>query len=203
MTLGQFTIFFSILLILVQLIILRRNFKIEHLLQIPISILFGYFIDLTMIMLGFVNPEAYIFKIIYLLIGCVILGFGVYIEVLANVAMLPGESFVRAVSSTWHTEFGSTKVAFDVSLTVIAGLLSLIFAHRLDGVREGTIIAALLVGFIARLFGRALAFAEPLLFPQSAAKKSDEGTDSDAVASDSSIVIGRQYGSGGHSGYFS
>ena len=200
MTLGQFTIFFSILLILIQLIILRRNFKIEHLLQIPISILFGYFIDLTMIMLGFVNPEAYIFKIIYLLIGCVILGFGVYIEVLANVAMLPGESFVRAVSSTWHTEFGSTKVAFDVSLTVIAGLLSLIFAHRLDGVREGTIIAALLVGFIARLFGRALAFAEPLLFPQSAAKKSDEGTDSDAVASDSSIVIviGRQYGSGGH-----
>ena len=123
-----------------------------------------------MIMLGFVDPEAYIFKIIYLLIGCVILGFGVYIEVLANVAMLPGESFVRAVSSTWHTEFGSTKVAFDVSLTVIAGLLSLFFAHRLDGVREGTIIAALLVGFIARLFGRALAFAEPLLFPQSAAK---------------------------------
>ena len=100
MTLGQFTIFFSILLILIQLIILRRNFKAEHLLQIPISILFGYFIDLTMVMLGFVNPEAYIFKIIYLLIGCVILGFGVYIEVLANVAMLPGESFVRAVSST-------------------------------------------------------------------------------------------------------
>lgn len=200
MTLGQFTIFFSILLILIQLVILRRNFKAEHLLQIPISILFGYFIDLTMVMLGFVNPEAYIFKIIYLLIGCVILGFGVYIEVLANVAMLPGESFVRAVSSTWHTEFGSTKVAFDVSLTVIAGLLSLIFAHRLDGVREGTIMAALLVGFIARLFGRALAFAEPLLFPQSAAKKSDEETGSDAVASDSStvIVIGRQYGSGGH-----
>lgn len=198
MTLGQFTIFFSILLILIQLIILRRNFKAEHLLQIPISILFGYFIDLTMVMLGFVNPEAYIFKIIYLLIGCVILGFGVYIEVLANVAMLPGESFVRAVSSTWHTEFSSTKVAFDVSLTVIAGLLSLIFAHRLDGVREGTIIAALLVGFIARLFGRALAFAEPLLFPQSAAKKLDEGTGSDAVASDNSIVIviGRQYGSG-------
>lgn len=200
MTLGQFTIFFSILLILIQLIILRRNFKAEHLLQIPISILFGYFIDLTMIMLGFVDPEAYIFKIIYLLIGCVILGFGVYIEVLANVAMLPGESFVRAVSSTWHTEFGSTKVAFDVSLTVIAGLLSLFFAHRLDGVREGTIIAALLVGFIARLFGRALAFAEPLLFPQSAAKKSDKETDSDTVASDNStvIVIGRQYGSGGH-----
>lgn len=68
--------------------------------------------------------------------------------------MLPGEFFVRAVSSTWKTEFGTTKVAFDVSLTVIAAGLSFLFAHRLDGVREGTIIAALLVGFIARLFGR-------------------------------------------------
>ena len=163
-TLGQFTIAFSLLLILIQLIILRRNFKAEHLLQIPISILFGYFIDLTMVMLFFVDPQSYISSVIYLLVGCLILGFGVYTEVLANVAMLPGESFVRAVSSTWKTEFGTTKVAFDVSLTVIAAVLSLIFAHRLDGVREGTIIAALLVGFIARLFGRKLSFLDALLF---------------------------------------
>lgn len=158
-TLGEFTIAFSLLLILIQLIILRRNFKVEHLLQIPISILFGYFIDLTMLLLFFVNPKTYIASVIYLLIGCLILGFGVYTEVLANVAMLPGESFVRAVSSTWKTEFGSTKVAFDVSLTVIAAVFSFFFAHQLDGVREGTIIAALLVGFIARLFGRKINFA--------------------------------------------
>ncbi|HIZ40063.1 MAG TPA: YitT family protein [Candidatus Anaerobutyricum stercoris] len=165
MTLGQFTIIFSILLIIIQLFILRKNFKAEHLLQIPISILFGYFIDLTMVLLGFVHPEAYGLKIIYLLIGCVILGFGVYMEVLANVAMLPGESFVRAVSTTWNTNFGNTKVAFDVSLSVIAAALSFLFVHRLEGVREGTIIAALLVGFIARLFGRYLAFLKPILFP--------------------------------------
>lgn len=166
-TLGQFTIAFSLLLILLQFLILRRNFKAEHLLQIPISILFGYFIDLTMVMLFFVEPSNYLSCILYLLIGCLILGFGVYTEVLANVAMLPGESFVRAVSSTWKTEFGTTKVAFDVSLTVIAAGLSFLFAHRLDGVREGTIIAALLVGFIARLFGRKLSFLEEMLFGKS------------------------------------
>lgn len=199
-TLGQFTIAFSLLLILIQLIILRRNFKAEHLLQIPISILFGYFIDLTMVMLFFVDPQSYISSVIYLLVGCLILGFGVYTEVLANVAMLPGESFVRAVSSTWKTEFGTTKVAFDVSLTVIAAVLSLIFAHRLDGVREGTIIAALLVGFIARLFGRKLSFLDALLF------HSNEGQQPATVSAPDNtcssplpvIVIGRQYGSGGH-----
>ncbi len=196
LTLGNFTIIFSILLILLQLLILRRNFKLEHILQIPISIVFGYFIDLTMILLGFINPQFYIAKIIYLIIGCIILGFGVYLEVLANVAMLPGESFVRAVSTTWKTEFGITKVAFDVSMTVIAGILSLIFAHKLEGVREGTIIAALLVGFIARLFGRMLAFVKPLLFKEESIETQPK---TQLQNSPCVIVIGRQFGCGGHS----
>ena len=71
-TLGNFTIFFSIFLIVLQLIILRKNFKLEHILQIPVSIIFGYFIDFTMILLSRVNPEEYIMKIVYLLIGCLI-----------------------------------------------------------------------------------------------------------------------------------
>lgn len=201
LTLGNFTIIFSILLIILQLFILRKNFKLEHLLQIPISILFGYFIDLTMLLFSFVNPTAYIAKLIYLLIGCVILGFGVYREVLADVAMLPGESFVRAIVQTWHREFGSTKVCFDVSMAVIAAALSFILAHRLDGVREGTVIAALLVGFLARQFGRLLAFVKPMLFPEDY-KTSEEKVDQTTPASNNSdyvsvITIGRQYGSGG------
>ena len=166
-TLGNFTIFFSIFLIALQLIILRKNFKLEHILQIPVSIIFGYFIDLTMILFSWVNPEAYIMKIVYLLIGCLILGVGVYMEVLADVVMLPGESFVRAIVLTWKTNFGTTKICFDVSMSVIAAVLSFVFAGRLDGVREGTVIAALLVGFIARLIGKKLAFLKDMIFPES------------------------------------
>ena len=156
------------------LIILRKNFKLEHLLQIPVSVVFGYFIDVTMVLLSFVQPRYYFSSLLYLLAGCIILGFGVYIEVLADVAMLPGESFVRAVSFTWKTDFGITKIVFDISMTVIAGILSFIFAGRLDGIREGTVIAALLVGFIARLFGRILAFLPAVLFPETA-EKTDTG----------------------------
>ena len=156
-TLGNFTNFFSLLLIFLQLLILRKNFKLEHVLQIPISILFGYFIDWSMILLGFVNPSFYLMKIIYLLIGCLILGFGVYMEVLADVVMLPGESFVRAIVLTWRTNFGTTKICFDVSMAVIAAVLSFVFTGHLNGVREGTIIAALLVGFVARVLGKKLA----------------------------------------------
>ena len=199
-TLGNFTIFFSIFLIVLQLIILRKNFKLEHILQIPVSIIFGYFIDLTMILFSWVNPEAYIMKIVYLLIGCLILGVGVYMEVLADVVMLPGESFVRAIVLTWKTNFGTTKICFDVSMSVIAVVLSFVFAGRLAGVREGTVIAALLVGFIARLIGKKLAFLKDMIFPESvSAENENEAKEQTAGTYGKNVIaIGRQFGSGGH-----
>ena len=199
-TLGNFTIFFSIFLIVLQLIILRKNFKLEHILQIPVSIIFGYFIDLTMIFFSWVNPEAYIMKIVYLLIGCLILGVGVYMEVLADVVMLPGESFVRAIVLTWKTNFGTTKICFDVSMSVIAAVLSFIFAGSLAGVREGTVIAALLVGFIARLIGKKLAFLKDMIFPESvSAENENEAKEQTAGTYGKNVIaIGRQFGSGGH-----
>ena len=199
-TLGNFTIFFSIFLIALQLIILRKNFKLEHILQIPVSIIFGYFIDLTMILFSWVNPEAYIMKIVYLLMGCLILGVGVYMEVLADVVMLPGESFVRAIVLTWKTNFGTTKICFDVSMSVIAAVLSFVFAGRLAGVREGTVIAALLVGFIARLIGKKLVFLKDMIFPESvSAENENEAKEQTAGTSGKNVIaIGRQFGSGGH-----
>ena len=199
-TLGNFTIFFSIFLIVLQLIILRKNFKLEHILQIPVSIIFGYFIDLTMILFSWVNPEAYVMKIVYLLIGCLILGVGVYMEVLADGVMLPGESFVRAIVLTWKTNFGTTKICFDVSMAVIAAVLSFVFAGRLDGVREGTVIAALLVGFIARLIGKKLAFLKDMIFPETASVENESEANEQTAGTygKNVIAIGRQFGSGGH-----
>lgn len=202
-TLGNFTILFSILLILLQILTLRKNFKLENLLQIPVSVAFGYFIDLTMYLFFWIDPQYYPLKIIVLLAGCLVLGFGVYLEVITDVVMLPGESFVRAIVQTWNTNFGTTKIFFDSSMTIIAGVLSFLFFGKLNGVREGTIVAALLVGFIARLLGKNLAFLKDFLFPEEA--------ESSALAADTTskesnptlprrnvIVIGRQYGCGGH-----
>ena len=202
LTLGNFTILFSILLILLQLLILRKNFKPENILQIPVSIAFGYFIDLTMYLFFWVNPQNYAVKLLALLAGCIVLGFGVYMEVLADVVMLPGESFVRAIVQTWNTNFGTTKILFDSSMTVIAGVLSFLFFGKLNGVREGTIIAALLVGFIARLFGKHLEFLKPYLFPEDYKtndnSKTEEEKTGEEIQHKNAIVIGRQYGAGGH-----
>lgn len=167
LTLGEFTIAFSILLIVLQILILRKNFKLVDILQIPVSIIFGYFIDFCMMLLSFVNPQIYLWKLVYLFIGCIILGTGVYLEVLANVVMLPGEAFVRAVTVTWKKDFGITKIVFDVSMAVTAGVLAIVFFGKLQGVREGTVAAALLVGFTARTWGKLLSFLPQKIYRDS------------------------------------
>lgn len=162
-TVGMFTLVFNIFLIILQVILLRRNFQLQNLLQLPIIALFSFFIDLTMSLLGFMQPETYAMKVVSLIVGCLILGFGVFMEMAANVAMLPGEATVRAVSDVFSTDFGKTKIAFDSSMTVIAAILSFIMFKHLDGVREGTIVAAILVGFIARLFKKYISGIEKIL----------------------------------------
>ena len=162
-TVGMFTLVFNIFLVILQVILLRRNFQLQNLLQLPIIALFSFFIDLTMSLLGFIQPETYLLKVISLVIGCLILGFGVFMEMVANVAMLPGEATVRAVSDVFSTDFGKTKIAFDSSMTVIAAILSFIMFRHLDGVREGTIVAAILVVFIARIFKKYIGGIEKIL----------------------------------------
>lgn len=162
-TVGMFTLVFNIFLVILQVILLRRNFQLQNLLQLPIIALFSFFIDLTTSLLGFMQPETYAMKVVSLIVGCLILGFGVFMEMVANVAMLPGEATVRAVSDVFSTDFGKTKIAFDSSMTIIAAILSFIMFKHLDGVREGTIVAAILVGFIARLFKKYIGGIEKIL----------------------------------------
>lgn len=130
-TLGMFTLYMSIVLILIQMILLRKDFPRQYLLQIPVSFLFSWFIDMTMELLGFLSPAAYPAKVICLLLGCAILGFGVFMEMAAGVVMLPGECFVNAISRTFHTDFGRTKVAFDTSITVAAAIIGIVLYREL------------------------------------------------------------------------
>ena len=73
-TVGMFTLVFNIFLVILQVILLRRNFQLQNLLQLPIIALFSFFIDLTMSLLGFMQPETYAMKIVSLIVGCLILG---------------------------------------------------------------------------------------------------------------------------------
>lgn len=195
-TMGQFTFVLNMFLILGQIIFLRKNFQKIQLLQIPVSFLFSFFIDLTMSGFSFITPTIYIAKVIFLIIGCIILGFGISMEVIADVVMLSGEAFVKAISSTMKKEFGTTKIAFDATLTIGACIISLILFHKVTGVREGTIVAALIVGLIAKFFNKKLGFIENILRDRTII----DGTNAEEILQDRRIIITieREFGSGGH-----
>lgn len=155
LTLGSWLIIWNCMLILGQILILRKKFQWIQLIQIPLSFLFGWFTDLGMWIFSFLKPSNYVFQLLMVLVGTVVLSFGIALSVIANVVMNSGEAFVKAISDTIHKEFGNVKVVFDISCVLAAVILSLIFFDlRIVGTREGTVISALLTGFVVKFWNR-------------------------------------------------
>ncbi len=128
--------------------------------QLPVSIVFGLFVDLTMWILSGYHPQAYWMKLTSLALGCISMAAGVSLEVLADVAMVSGEYFVHVASDRFRLHFGTVKLMFDITLVLIAVGCSWILAGQVDGIREGTLLAALLTGPLVKLFLPRLRFVE-------------------------------------------
>ncbi|MDR3602060.1 MAG: cytidylate kinase family protein [Desulfosporosinus sp.] len=150
-TFGEFTFVINLLLVLAQIIILRKNFPKEQFLQVLVSAFFGFFIDFGMFICTFVNPTVYAVKIVVVLLGCIVLALGIYLEVRANVIVNPGEGLVKTIANKTGRRFGTVKIAFDCTLVIIAIIISLFAFGTLKGLREGTIISAILVGSIIKI----------------------------------------------------
>ncbi len=152
LTLGTCTFIINMLLIAGQFWLIRkrrtRRDQIEILLQIPFSFIFSAFIDINMALTAGVVPASYTHSILLLLAGCIVQALGVVLEIKPHVVMMSAEAFVRYASENTHREFGKFKVWFDVSLVTTAILLSLLLTQRIEGVREGSLIAALCTGYI-------------------------------------------------------
>ena len=161
LSLGTWLIIWNCTMILGQIMVLRKNFQWMQLLQLPLSFLFGWFTDLGVLIVSPIPLPNYPVKLIVVVIGIVILSFGIVLTLIANVIMNSGEAFVKAIADTIHTDFGNVKVAFDIFCVALAVVLSLIFFDlRIIGVREGTILSALFAGMIIKFFNRKL--KEPL-----------------------------------------
>lgn len=85
------------------------------------------------------------------------LAFGIVIELAPNV-VVPGEGVVRAIAKVSGVRVGTVKAVFDITLIIIAAVLSLIFFHGLRGVGIGTVISAVLVGPIINIVNRVFTF---------------------------------------------
>ena len=183
LSLGNFTIIYSLLLVFLQLVILGKQAdKVSLGLQVVISFVFGYFIDFGMMLLGDFSPEIYWERIVCVLIGCFGLAFGVYLQIVADFTMVPGDGFAYALSVRIKKKpYRVVRVCSDVSMIVIAAIIGYIGMGTTGGVREGTVICALLIGTIAGVYFSKLAWLTKRLFPDDPENATISGSGSDGA----------------------
>lgn len=202
LTMGQWTIILNLLFMLGELpFMTRQDLKTDRrifLLQIPVTLFFGTFIDCSMSALFWLEPHAYAAKIVSLLIGCFVLAVGIAFEVKVNVAMAAGEYFVRAISRRLRREFGYVKLGFDVTLVILACVLSLIFMSGIYGVREGTVTAALIVGPIVHFISPFYRILDRWIGDDASGTSGEAAAQTADTSRHVVITIAREYGSGGH-----
>lgn len=203
LTMGTITILMHLSFVAVQAVLLKRQFRPAHLLQIPVVFVFGALTDFSMWLVSPLEISGYVWSVLLCLSSCIILGFGVFMQVKADAVLLAAEGMNLAFVKLFKWEFGAVKTGMDCSLVCIGLLCSLAFLHGLTGIREGTIVAAILVGMIVRYFNRHIFWVDRLL---GSASRSGAGAEplpvreTPAYAADAPLVISidREYGSGGH-----
>ena len=156
---GTVTFVMNFVFLLAQIAILRKDFKIWQILQLPALLVFSVFIDGNIMLFSWLPTDTYLLQVLWMLAGCLILGIGIGLLLLANYVMMPADNLVKVLATVvLKKDFGKVKVAFDVTLVCIAAATSLIFLHEIVGIREGSLIAALTVGIIARTVAAKLSF---------------------------------------------
>ena len=155
---GKATILFHFCLVLLQIILLRKDYKVKNLLQIVVGIVFGYFTTFCNWGVGFLpDPQNILIIICMLMISTILIAFGIFLYLPPDIVPLAGEGTIQAISDVSGIAFPKVKIGFDVSMVTISLAACLIFIKSLGSVGIGTIIAAVLVGtelgYITKWFG--------------------------------------------------
>lgn len=150
---GMWLNVLSVIQITVQILILRKNCNwFEIIIQTILAFVYGYLTNFSCWLIRDIQVSAYWQQFLLLIASCFILGFGIWIQFKGGVAMLPGEAMNRAISSVTKFKYENIKIFFDVFYIVVSVVICLVFFRELKGVREGSVIAAISIGFIIKLF---------------------------------------------------
>ncbi len=154
---GLATIVFHIVLVCIQVVLLRRKFVLKNLLQVPVGVLFGALTTWALgVAAGFPSPEGIVQQVLFCLLSTVIVAFGIFLYVPADLIPLAGEGTMLAISQLTGIKFSTVKIAFDISMVVVSLVSCLVFLHSIGSVGAGTIVAAVLVGAWLKFITRAL-----------------------------------------------
>ena len=151
-SMGMLTFLFNAFLVVIEILILGKQFQKIQILQVIMGFVIGALTDVSLAIFSFIEPGSYAEQWFWCILSCVILGFGVMLEVRANVLVAPGEGVVVAFVTRFKIPFPKMKVISDSTMVASAVVMSILFTGGLNGVREGTIFAAVVLGFIVGFY---------------------------------------------------
>ena len=145
----------SVIQISIQVMLLRRKCKpVEIAIQTILAFVYGYLTNLSCWLIRDISVNSYLEQLLYLTISCFVLAFGIWMQFRGKVAMLPGEAMNRAISEVTGKRYENIKIFFDIFYIAASAVVCLVFMGELKGVREGSIIAAVAVGLIIKLYNK-------------------------------------------------
>ena len=145
----------SVVQIITQVAVLKGKCNYTEIaIQTVLAFVYGYLTNLSVWLIRDIAVTGYLMQFLFMLLGCAILALGIWIQLKGGFAMLPGEAMNRAISKVSGKRYENVKIFFDILYIVISALICLVFLGRLQGVREGSIIAAVLVGSIIKVYNR-------------------------------------------------
>lgn len=157
-TFGQMTFAINVVFVALQLLLLRSDFKQINFLQIPVVWVFAMMLDWWMGVFQAVDVSELWFAWTLSLTGNLLMAIGIDMQVHSKTVVQPGEGIVLALAFVTKKAFPTLKIANDVTLVVLAGLIALVFAGHFVGLGWGTLVSAVLVGLLIKAIDRLCRF---------------------------------------------
>lgn len=151
---GMLTMLFNFLFVMIQIILLGKEFPKVQYLQLLVGPVLGLSIDFWSYFVMMIAEPHYLIQVGMVIIGCATIAYSTVLQLKAQVVNNPAEGIVKAIAFKTSKEFGTIKLYFDVSLVCLAALISLVAFGTIQGIREGTIISALIIGPLIKMFQR-------------------------------------------------
>ncbi|MGM9792307.1 MAG: YitT family protein [Candidatus Cryptobacteroides sp.] len=158
-TVGTCNFIVYAIFVLLQFVVLGKDFKIADLLQLVANILLSLMIDGSLWLLHAcgIIPGSLAMQFVFIAIACVITAFGISMEVAAKAWMLPAEMTVSAFTRRFGGKFDTNKVIMDCLMLLLGVLLCLWFFNGRPLGPEGkpiigwgTLIMAVCIGFMMK-----------------------------------------------------
>lgn len=155
LTFGGWLNLLSVIQIITQVAVLKGKCNyVEIAVQTVLAFVYGYLTNLSVWLIRGITVSGYPMQFVFMLLGCVILALGIWVQLKGGVAMLPGEAMNRAISKVTGRRYENIKILFDILYIALSAVICLVFLGKLQGVREGSIIAAFAVGSIIKVYNK-------------------------------------------------